>query len=786
MGGAYPARKTMIRRNRILTLVCFICAALACRADEPAALEPRPEHAEIARLLSKRLPEAHLTHKAMNDELSAKAWKNYLSMLDHDHSFFLKADIDSFSSHKLTMDDELLSGNVDFAFKAFKVLKDRVRNRCEYVQKLLDKGFNLEEDETYAWNRQDAPWPRDEKECDEVWRKKIKNEYLQMVVESRLTGEKEKKDKPADPAKTIAKNYSQLSKRIEKSDADQVLERYLCAFTRAYDPHCDYMTPDSVDEFDIAMKLSLGGIGAVMATGEGGTGCTITKITPNSPSGRDKRDIRLRVGDRVLAVAQGDNPPADVVSLPLNKIVRLIRGKKGTKVVLTVAPASDPSGNTTRKVDLIRDEVKIEDAGASFKVKQVKGSDGVGRKLAVIILPSFYGDTKGAVNHQANAKSCSKDVEKILRDIKKQGADGVILDLRHNGGGSLMEAILMTGLFIESGPVVFVMEDNNNPKLLGDPKSRLAYSGPLIVLTDRLSASASEVVAGALQDHGRAIIAGDSKTHGKGTVQTFLNIGTNATAGSIKVTNALYYRITGSSTQLKGITADMILPSFLDALKTGEDYLPDALEWTMIRSCRFKPFADMGELVRQLEKKAGKRENSDKSFIAYTNVLEKLKAINNMEELPLNIDKRMTLARTQKELRKMQESSVEDDSSDEKKDDKKKEKNDIVLNEALNILADLAAIYPEELRDLDKNAVAQPEDTATAEDSGTGSGDIPEAKKKEIVELIDKLGNPDAKVRKEAYLQLKKMGKEAFPVLREHKNNMDPEIRDTIRELLKQ
>jgi len=778
----------MTEKNRLLILVLFISisTALFCRADAPAVLEPRPDHAEIARLLSKRLPETHITHKVMNDEVSARAWNNYLTMLDREHVFFLKADIDAFAANKSKLDDQLIAGDLSFAFQVFNIFKERIKNRCEYVQKLLDKGLNVDEDETYTWNRENAPWPRDEKERDEIWRKRIKNEYVQMIVESRLTEKKDQKVPPADPLKTIGKNYSQLSKRIEKSDAELVMERYLCAFTHAYDPHCEYMTPDSVDEFDIAMKLSLGGIGAVMSTEDSGTGCKVTKINPDSPSGRDTREIRLRAGDRIIAVAQGDEPPVDVTSLPLYKIVRLIRGKKGTKVVLTVISDSDPSGNTTRKIDLIRDEVKIEDGSASFKIKQAKGTDGVDRKLAVINLPGFYGDAKGAASHKANAKSCSKDVEKILREIKKQGADGIILDLRHNGGGSLMEAILMTGLFIESGPVVFVMEDTGSPKLLGDTASHLLYSGPLIVLVDRLSASASEVVAGALQDHGRGMIVGDSKTHGKGSVQTFLNIGTNSKAGSIKVTNSLYYRITGSSTQLKGVTADIILPSFLDSLKTGEDFLPDALEWTMIRPCRFKPFADMGPLVRDVEEKSIKRRNADKSFIAYTNTLGRLEAINKMEEVPLKLDKRLEFAKTQKELRKMQESGEESAEGEEKKDVKKKEKNDIVLNETLNILADLATIYPVELKDLDKNVAPQTENATATEDSGTGSSDIPEAKKKEIVELISKLGDKDAKVRKEASLQLRKMGKEALPVLKEHQDNSDPEIRDTIRELLKQ
>ena len=697
-------------------------------------LRAEQEYAEIAGGFARRIQREHLTRQVLNDAVACRAWTNYLFTLDFDRVHFLQSDIDGFKTSQTLLDDRLKDGDIDFAYEVFEVFKKRLRNRHRYVAELLEKGFDVDRQETYIWKRKDMPWPRDEAEWNETWRKKIKNEFIRRVVAKELEAEREAEriertpgdddrddpgvgrddatstdsttsepavidsddeTEPEDatrqlpPAEFILNRHKQILTVIEDSDPEWILERYLSAFAHAYDPHSLYMSPSAVEDFDIEMKLSLVGIGALLRSEDGAA--KIVRVLPGGPADRDDREKRLRSGDKIIAVAQGDKDPVDVLHWSLRKIVRLIRGEKGTRVVLTVIPVSDPTGAVTKKVDLVRDEVKLEAQAAQGKTHQSEGSDGTIRKLGVIKLPAFYADMKSTAGKASDRRSSADDVEGILRDMKQQKVEGVLLDLRNNGGGSLLEAVRMTGLFISTGPTVQV-EERYRLRVLPDMDPLLAYDGALVVLVNRLSASASEILAGALQDYGRAIIVGDSKTHGKGTVQTVMQIGRDRRLGAAKITSARYYRISGSSTQLKGISPDVVISSPWDFMETGEDRLSNPIPWSRVDTTGYLPIANLASVVPVLKEKSVNRRAGNSRFAAYSKLLERIDRMTRTRELSLNLDERRHLARTEQELLDLQNQFAgEEDSGD----GEKKDAPDLVLDEALFILGELVDKHEE-------------------------------------------------------------------------------------------
>jgi carboxyl-terminal processing protease len=469
---------------------------------------------------------------------------------------------------------------------------------------------------------------------------------------------------------------------LTDSDGKWLIEKYLTAFAHAYDPHSGYMTASSVEDFDIEMKLSLTGIGALLRAEDGAA--KIVRLIPGGPADMDKRDIRLRAGDKIIAVGQDTDPIVDVLHWPLHRIVALIRGPKGSRVVLTVIPASDPSGSTTKQVDLIRDEVKLEEQAADSSVRTIVDSNGDERTFGVIRLPAFYASMGIDNPRHPEYRSAAKDVQTILHDLQTNGVEGIILDLRNNGGGSLMEAIRMAGLFIRSGPTVQVRE-RHSIRVLPDRNPSLAYAGPLVVLVNRLSASASEIVAGALQDYGRALVVGGEKTHGKGTVQTIISLGRDTELGSLRVTTASYYRISGSSTQLRGVTPDIVIPSPFDYMKLGEDAMQNPIPWTAVMPTRYAPVADLDGIKPQLRAASEARRSESERFEAYQQLLSRIEAINDAEELPLDLEGRMALARSERDLAELQESLIPESPDG---DGNKTEHADLVLEETLQILAD--------------------------------------------------------------------------------------------------
>ena len=693
-----------MKKSTILSILAFCLLTIAVPA-ESAELSASKEQEYVARYLARFFPRQHLAQLNLDDSISERIWISYISTLDYERVFFLQSDIASFRKRIHELDDDMKDGDLSFAFEIFDVFKQRLTNRCAYVEALVTKEYDFSEKESYVWRRKDAPWVADNAEWDDLWRKRIKNEFLRYKIsetlkEEQASKEPEKKKStndvslaelnitPPTPAESIAKRYNHLRTIVTDHDADYVVQRYLTSFANAYDPHSSYLAPAALDDFDIEMKLSLVGIGAVLQSEDGAA--KIVRLIAGGPASQDKSDNKLVPGDKIVAVGQGDKPIVDVLHWPLTKMVQKIRGEKGTTVVLLVIPASDPSGSSVKTVTLVRDEVKLEDQAVKWSTHTSTDSSGQTRRLAVIDVPAFYANLR-AKKTDPEYRSSADDVAKAIREISTNNVSGIILDLRNNGGGSLVESVRMTGLFVDGGPAVQIKESSGRGRILTDPSDGLLYDGPLVVLINRLSASASEIVAAALKDYGRAILVGDSRTHGKGTVQTVVNVGRDPQYGAIKLTTAGFYRISGDSTQLRGVIPDIYIPSPLDYMELGEDSLKYPVEWDRIRPCQFESYDDPSETLDIVRKQSLARRKTSEAFKVYTKLLDQMKGVYEADAVPLDLESRLTVARSEKEMaelhRQLSESSLEED-------DESTPPKDMMLEEGLQILADLVSLEP--------------------------------------------------------------------------------------------
>lgn len=698
------------RLSKIAAMGVILSGAFALMLSARSAIEPLDHYGEVAKAFARRFPEAHLMQQPLDASLSARAWTNYLSALDFDRSYFTQADLETFDAYRLTLGDQLLQGDTAFAFTAFDLFKERLEERYTFTTNLLAQGFTFDTVETYAPRRQHAAWPVDRESQDVLWRRRIKNEVLGQEL-SRLINEAtnavpgvadlndlEYPDGPKpvdsdtdgalstdlDPTSYVARRYAQFRMVIQDSDAEWVMQRFMSAMASAFDPHSAYMSPVTLEDFNIDMQLSLVGIGALLRPEDGAA--KIVSLIPGGPAERDRRDIALRPGDKIIGVGQDDDPIKDVLHLPLYRTVRKIRGEPGSRVVLRVIPASDPSGATTKVVDLIREEVKLEEQAASSRIVTQTDSAGAERRLGIIRLPAFYASMQTRDTSADGFRSATYDVARALADLNAEGVEGLLLDLRNNSGGSLREAIEMTGLFIRTGPVVQVREIHQI-HVLEDRDPAVAFRLPMVVLVNRLSASASEILAGALQDYGRALIVGDSSTHGKGSVQTIVPLNADDRLGSIKVTTANYYRISGGSTQLRGIVPDVVVPSIMDAMDLGESRLPNPMPWTQVPPASFQPLADLTPLVEPLTEQSEARREACERFVRYNQLVRHVREMNARREVPLEWEARKTLVEAEHEIRRAQASVAEGRQDDQNGEDP-------VLDEVMQILADLVQRKP--------------------------------------------------------------------------------------------
>jgi carboxyl-terminal processing protease len=553
--------------------------ALAALPDT-TQLKPKPFYGKEAKAVAFLLDNNHYRKINLNDSLSSVILDAYVKSLDPSKVYFTNDDVKLFEKYRYQIDDLTKSENVDLAYLVYNLFLDRLRSRMQYVTtKLVPQSFDYTVDEFYETDREKEPWAKSQSDLNEVWRKIVKSQALSL----KLAG------KPSEEIKkTLKERYDRLGKYYSKDvNAEEVFGIYMNAITEAYDPHTNYLTPVAADRFKQSISLSLEGIGARLQTDN-----EHTKVVEVLPGGPAEKSNLIHPNDKIIAVGQGeDGEMVDVVGWRIDDVVKLIKGPKGTRVKLHILPAETGVNGVHQEIILTRDKIKLEDQQAKKSVINYQ-KDGKNLKLGVITLPSFYMDFEAYQKGDPNYNSTTRDVQKLVKELQTEGMDGLVLDLRNNGGGSLSEAIDLTGIFIKNGPVVQVKDSKNHIEVGVDDDPGVAYNGPLVVLTNRFSASASEIFAGAIQDYHRGVVVGES-TYGKGTVQTVIDLNRfisepSAEAGQLKLTFQKFYRVTGSSTQHKGVVPDIKLPSALDPEQFGESSSPSALPWDEIRGTLFQ------------------------------------------------------------------------------------------------------------------------------------------------------------------------------------------------------
>ena len=581
------------------------------RADQTtarAAADTQATDANVTRLTTSLLGHSQFAHHPLDNELAGRLLDRYLDALDGSHSLFLRSDVDEFARYKATLAEAILtSGDSSAARAIFARYLRRMEQQVTYVGDLLrtDK-FDFTGHDVYSFDREHAAPPADLTAAHDLWRQQLRAEFL----EEKLAG-----DKPREQiVSTLARRHAQQLKTMKGLRDDEVLETFLDALAHVYDPHSDYLGHEEMESLSIAMNLSLVGIGAALETEDGY--CKIRELLPGGPAALSGL---LQAGDRILAVAQAGKPSIDVMNMPLSRTVQLIRGPKGTKVTLTIASGTAATA-LSKTVTLVRDEIKLADQAAKARIIDLPSGKGAPLRIGVIDLPSFYADMgKGATGH----RSATEDVARLLTKLKAEGVRGIVMDLRRNGGGSLEEAITLTGLFIRKGPVVQTRGPDGAIEVGADTDDKVLYDGPLVLLTSRFSASATEIMAGALQDYGRAVVVGDSSTFGKGTVQSIVGLapimdraglGHTYDPGALKVTISKFYRPSGASTQLRGVASDIVLPSTTDFADVSEAKLKDPLPWDVVPSKSFERLNRVQPYLGTLRDGSVKRVKVDKGF----------------------------------------------------------------------------------------------------------------------------------------------------------------------------
>ncbi|MBL7864592.1 MAG: carboxy terminal-processing peptidase [Cyclobacteriaceae bacterium] len=610
----------------LLSVVLWSAAASGLDADT-TQLTSKPVFGKEARVITYLLDNHHFRKIKFNDSLSAVVLNNYFLELDNSKLYFLASDISSFDAYKTKLDDMSRAENVTPAFQVYAVFQKRYKARINYVIKnLVGQPFDFSVDESYESDRDKATWSKTQEELNEVWRKIIKGQALAL----KLTG----KSQP-ETADILTKRFDRLLKAVEQMTSEDVFGIYMNCITEAYDPHTNYLSPKATDLFKQSMSLSLEGIGARLQTDNEYT--KVVQIIPGGPADKSKL---LHANDLISGVAQGkDGEMVDVVGWRIDEVVKLIKGPKGTEVRLQVLPAQSGISGPPVVMSFIRDKVKLEDEAAK---KQVISYSVNGRnlKLGVISLPSFYMDFDAYQKRDPNYRSTTRDVRQLIKELKAEGIDGLVMDLRNNGGGSLPEAIDLTGLFIKEGPVVQVRDPADRVEVGVDDDNGVAYDGPLVVMTNRFSASASEIFAGAIQDYHRGVIVGES-TFGKGTVQQVLDLGrwipNQEKVGQLNLTSQKFYRVTGSSTQNKGVTPDIQLPSAFGPQQFGESSRPNALPWDVIKKTEFQRSPNVTDkLVASLAKDYQDRLKFDSSLKQY--VVDVAEAKKNYSETVISLN----------------------------------------------------------------------------------------------------------------------------------------------------
>ncbi|MBO9482462.1 carboxy terminal-processing peptidase [Salinisphaera sp. G21_0] len=637
----------------------------------------------VVQLLSR----SHYRKIPLDQSNMEKVFDRYLDRLDPNRSFFLQADIQEFEPYRKKLGDSLKSGDLNPAFAIFNRYRERAEERARFMLKQLELGINnlnLRKNEELVIERKDEPWLTSKQAQQRLWIKQFKDSVLSQKLNNKTDEE---------IINQLRRRNTNLLRRLHQSKSEDAFQTYINAFAGIYDPHTQYFSPQTAENFDINMSLSLEGIGAVLSAED-----EYTRVVSVVPGGPAEKAGQLKPGDKIVSVGQGKKGILeDVVGMRLDDVVKLIRGAKHTLVRLEIIPGSS-NDSSTRVYEIVRDRVKLEEQDAASKIIEVP-MNGKTSRIGVIELPTFYIDFKAAQAGDPDYKSTTRDVRRLLEKLKKEKVDGLIIDLRGNGGGSLQEANELTGLFIDKGPTVVVRNNRGRAERQEDPDSEQLYEGPMVVMIDRLSASASEIFAGAMQDYGRALIVG-SQSYGKGTVQSIQPLN----HGQLKLTLAKFYRISGQSTQNRGVIPDIIFPSLYDGRDIGEDTLPDALPWDNISPVSYRPYANLSPYLPELQKKHEFRTRKNADFVYLHEMKDYFEHYENQKKVSLNQERRQLELQTMRSQRLAIENrlrksrglallnnldELEEINNQEQEQKKKDKEPDAFLKEAGVILTDM-------------------------------------------------------------------------------------------------
>lgn len=622
MGGVMPGKKTFA-----LALTLALAVPVSAKLDTDKVYQPVSPTVEQARaniLIARQLQFTHFRDLSINDSLSGDVFDAYLDYLDGQRVYLTQKDIDTLSAIRIGLGSALKTGQLQPGFDIYNLVQQRIIERLEFALDLIDNGIDkldFSADERILLDRSDADWAADREALDDLWVKRIKN----AVLAQRLNDSDDESIKEA-----LQRRYEGQLKRAYQARSEDAFQAYMNAFAGMWDPHTSYFSPRTSENFNINMSLSLEGIGAVLQSDN-----EYTKVVRLVPGGPASKQGQLEPADRIVSVKQDDEEkPVNVIGWRLDEVVDLIRGPRESTVTLEVIPADAPDETVTETIAIERDKVKLEEQSASKEVIEFERGNTT-YSIGVINIPTFYADFKAMQDGDPNYKSTTRDVRKLIDELKADGVNGVVMDLRNNGGGALHEANDLVGLFIEEGPTVQIRNSNNDVQVLNDEDPSVAYDGPLVVLVNRMSASASEIFAGAIQDYGRGLVVG-SQTFGKGTVQAVRPLN----HGQLKITQSKFYRVSGGSTQHKGVIPDIEIPSRVDKTRIGEDALDHALPWDQIEAVPHARYFDFSGVIDELRKRHDTRFEENPEFSLLQKEIEFLKQQREQEYVSLNLEKR--------------------------------------------------------------------------------------------------------------------------------------------------
>ncbi|MEA4861690.1 MAG: carboxy terminal-processing peptidase [Victivallaceae bacterium] len=692
------------------TMRLMVLAVVLSAVTVLSAADEIPEGSRIAvltKLTPMLLANAQYRHAPYDDNMSSLTFDEFFRLLDPNKCYFTKQDMEHFEPYRNQLDDLTAKGDSTFVFEVYDLFKQRVAMYTAFAEETLKKPFDFTVNESVQLDRRDLDYFANMDELKEFWRKKLKSEVLNNRLARRameyqksqsdtsdLSEEDKKKLEEAtavekiwarSPEEQVLRRLRDINNVLEQNDKIDILAIFLAAVSHSYGPHTDYFAPTAEENFDITMKLSLYGIGATLTTDDGLV--KVVEVVPGSPAAREGS---LRTGDRIIAVAQEGEEPVDVVDMAIDRVVKMVRGPENSKVTLTVLPAREGRGGMPRQITIVRGKVELKESEAKGEVREISTPGGKKIKIGIISLDSFYMDFDAYLAGDKNFKSCTGDVRKILDDFNAKKVDALVMDMRNNGGGSLPEAITLSGLFISDGPVVQVRPASGDREIERDKDSSISFTGPMAVLTNRLTSSSAEIFSGAMKDYQRAIIIGDSRTYGKGTVlqQTKLDrvlksVDMDFPAGSIRYECAVFYRINGDSTQLRGIKPDVVFPTITDHMEIGEEFSNNHLPWDSISPVGFKPYyPDFGATKSALVAKSASRLETDPVYKKYSEQVEWAAKRMNEKEISLNEEVRFNDYLHNDEFRKFLDKELDTTGI------KASEGKDLELNEAMNVLAD--------------------------------------------------------------------------------------------------